>query len=80
MQVTKKLANLIDGELRAPAGGAYLDVFEPATGKVHARCPDSDARDVAAAVDAARAQVVTNQHLDALYQQALTAATRNYCN
>ncbi len=34
----------------------------------------------AAAVDAARAQVVTNQHLDALYQQALTAATRNYCN
>lgn len=32
------------------------------------------------ALDAARAQVVTNQHLDPLYQQALTAATRNYCD
>jgi aminomuconate-semialdehyde/2-hydroxymuconate-6-semialdehyde dehydrogenase len=47
------LANLIDGKLRAAEGGAYLDVFEPATGKVHARCPDSDARDVEAAVAAA---------------------------
>ncbi|HKV65536.1 MAG TPA: aldehyde dehydrogenase family protein, partial [Rhodanobacteraceae bacterium] len=50
---TITLANLIDGALRAPAGGAYLDVFEPATGKVYARCPDSDARDVEAAVAAA---------------------------
>ena len=47
------LANLTDGVLRAPAGGAYLDVFEPATGKVYARCPDSDARDVEAAMAAA---------------------------
>jgi aminomuconate-semialdehyde/2-hydroxymuconate-6-semialdehyde dehydrogenase len=44
------LANLIDGGLRAPAGGAYLDVCEPATGRVYARCPDSDARDVETAV------------------------------
>jgi aminomuconate-semialdehyde/2-hydroxymuconate-6-semialdehyde dehydrogenase len=50
---TITLANLIDGALRAPAGGAYLDVFEPATGKVYARCPDSDARDVKVAVAAA---------------------------
>jgi aminomuconate-semialdehyde/2-hydroxymuconate-6-semialdehyde dehydrogenase len=47
------LANLVDGQLLAPAGDAYLDVFEPATGKVYARCPDSDARDVAVAVAAA---------------------------
>lgn len=47
------LANLIDGRLAAPANGAYLDVYEPATGKVHARCPDSDAGDVEAAVAAA---------------------------
>jgi aminomuconate-semialdehyde/2-hydroxymuconate-6-semialdehyde dehydrogenase len=47
------LANLIDGKLAAPANGVYLDVFEPATGKVYARCPDSDARDVEAAVNAA---------------------------
>src|SRR5512146_1774590 len=48
------LANLIDGELHAPAGGAYLDVFEPATGEVYARCPDSDQRDVELAVRAAQ--------------------------
>ena len=48
------LANLIDGALHAPLGGAYLDVYEPATGKVLAHCPDSDARDVEAAVAAAR--------------------------
>ncbi|HJU07427.1 MAG TPA: aldehyde dehydrogenase, partial [Rhodanobacteraceae bacterium] len=48
------LANLIDGQLRAPATDAYLDVFEPATGKVYARCPDSDKRDVELAVQAAQ--------------------------
>ena len=48
------LANLVDGELREPATGAYLDVFEPATGKMYARCPDSDKRDVGAAVQAAQ--------------------------
>jgi aminomuconate-semialdehyde/2-hydroxymuconate-6-semialdehyde dehydrogenase len=54
---TFALANLIDGELRAPAGGAYLDVFEPAAGRTYARCPDSDARDVEAAVAAAERAV-----------------------
>ncbi|WIG54931.1 MAG: 5-carboxymethyl-2-hydroxymuconate semialdehyde dehydrogenase [Rhodanobacteraceae bacterium] len=47
------LSNLIDGKLIAPASGAYIDVFEPATGEVYARCPDSDTRDVEAAVVAA---------------------------
>src|SRR5690348_11718061 len=50
---TLTLANLIDGELRAPTDDAYLDVFEPATGEVYARCPDSSTRDVEAAVTAA---------------------------
>ena len=50
---TITLANLIDGQLVAPSGDVYLDVFEPATGAVYARCPDSDARDVTAAVAAA---------------------------
>ncbi|HJU26119.1 MAG TPA: aldehyde dehydrogenase family protein, partial [Rhodanobacteraceae bacterium] len=48
------IANLIDGELRASCTDAYLDVFEPATGEVYARCPDSDRRDVELAVEAAR--------------------------
>lgn len=50
---TLTLANLIDGELRAPTDDAYLDVFEPATGEVYARCPDSSTRDVEVAVTAA---------------------------
>ena len=50
---TITLANLIDGKLAGPANGAYLDVYEPATGKAYAHCPDSDTRDVEAAVAAA---------------------------
>lgn len=49
-----RLANLIDGRLQAPANDRYLDVFEPATGAVFAHCPDGDATDVDAAVQAAR--------------------------
>ena len=48
------LANYIDGRLCAPRNGRYLDVFEPATGAVYARCPDADASDIDAAVDAAQ--------------------------
>ncbi|MET0254356.1 MAG: aldehyde dehydrogenase [Luteibacter sp.] len=47
------LANLIDGRSHAPRGGRYLDVVEPAVGHAFAHCPDSDAADVADAVDAA---------------------------
>ena len=48
------LGNLIGGRIVAPRHGAYLDVFEPATGAVFARCPDSDASDVDDAVAAAK--------------------------
>jgi aminomuconate-semialdehyde/2-hydroxymuconate-6-semialdehyde dehydrogenase len=47
------LNNYIGGELVDPASKAYLDVYEPATGKAYARVPDSDANDVARAVGAA---------------------------
>jgi len=50
-----QLANLIDGRLQAPTIDRWLDVHEPATGQVLARCPDSDARDIDAAVAAASA-------------------------
>src|SRR6185312_72540 len=50
-----QFANLIDGRLRAPTNDRWLDVHEPATGRAFARCPDSDARDVDAAVAAASA-------------------------
>ncbi|UPG88801.1 aldehyde dehydrogenase [Luteibacter aegosomaticola] len=47
------LSNLINGEPRAPRGGRYLEVTDPATGQAYAQCPDSSAEDVADAVDAA---------------------------
>lgn len=49
-----RLANYINGESAPPAGGEYVDVFDPATGKKHAEAPASDARDVDAAVRAAQ--------------------------
>ena len=53
---TATLANFIDGRLQAPREGRYLDVFEPATGALFARCPDSGASDVEAAICAASAR------------------------
>lgn len=49
------LANLIGGRLLPPSGGRYLDIHEPATGAVYARCPASDGSDVSDAVAAAQA-------------------------
>ena len=49
-----KLANAIGGALVEPAGGAYFDDVDPATGAVCAQVPDSDERDVARAVEAAQ--------------------------
>jgi aminomuconate-semialdehyde/2-hydroxymuconate-6-semialdehyde dehydrogenase len=53
MDTLPTLANLIDGRLLYPSGARWIDVVEHATGKVFARCPDSDATDVDAAVAAA---------------------------
>jgi aminomuconate-semialdehyde/2-hydroxymuconate-6-semialdehyde dehydrogenase len=47
------LTNLIGGRATAPRSGRMLDVFEPATGQIYARVPDSDTDDVEAAVAAA---------------------------
>jgi aminomuconate-semialdehyde/2-hydroxymuconate-6-semialdehyde dehydrogenase len=48
------IKNYIDGRWSDPIGGAYLDNSEPATGLVYSKVPDSDARDVDAAVAAAQ--------------------------
>lgn len=47
--------NFIAGRLVPPVGGQYLASFEPATGKVWAKVPDSDERDLATAIAAAAA-------------------------
>ena len=49
----QKISNYINGELVAPMSGEYIDNFNPSTGAVYSLCPDSDDRDVQAAVEAA---------------------------
>lgn len=49
------LANYINGHEAKPTNGHYLDNFDPSTGRVYSRVPDSGEADVAAAVEAAKA-------------------------
>lgn len=49
------IRNYIGGNLIEPVSASYLDNINPATGKVYSLCPDSDERDVAMAVEAAKA-------------------------
>ena len=49
-----QIQNYIGGDWHAAQSGAYLDNYQPATGKVYSYLPDSDARDVELAVEAAR--------------------------
>ncbi|MGE0431695.1 MAG: aldehyde dehydrogenase [Planctomycetota bacterium] len=49
-----RIQNLIDGRMVDPAGDAWLDDVNPATGEVFARVPDSGADDINAAVEAAQ--------------------------
>jgi aminomuconate-semialdehyde/2-hydroxymuconate-6-semialdehyde dehydrogenase len=49
-----EIKNYINGERVAPKNGQYLDNYEPATGKIYSRLPDSDALDVVHAVKAAQ--------------------------
>lgn len=49
-----RLTNFVDGVYRAPDSARYMPVYEPATGRVYAEVPDSDATDIQLAVDAAQ--------------------------
>ena len=40
------IGNFINGEIVAPVGGEFLDNFDPSTGQVYSKVPDSDPRDV----------------------------------
>jgi aminomuconate-semialdehyde/2-hydroxymuconate-6-semialdehyde dehydrogenase len=51
----RKILNYIDGELREPVSGKWIDNIEPATGKVYSLIPDSDEAEVEQAVKAAKA-------------------------
>jgi aminomuconate-semialdehyde/2-hydroxymuconate-6-semialdehyde dehydrogenase len=48
-----RILNYIDGRFAEPAGGAFLDNVEPATGAVYSQVADSDERDIARAIESA---------------------------
>lgn len=50
-----EILNYINGQLQPALNGGWLDNYEPATGQVYGRLPDSGAEDVAAATIAAKA-------------------------
>jgi aminomuconate-semialdehyde/2-hydroxymuconate-6-semialdehyde dehydrogenase len=50
----QQIQNYINGNYVAPVSGMYIDNYDPATGAVYSRLPDSDERDVQLAVEAAR--------------------------
>ncbi|MDX2360618.1 MAG: aldehyde dehydrogenase [Crocinitomicaceae bacterium] len=49
----EKIQNFIDGEYCDPIDGQYIDNYEPASGKVYCQIPNSGAKDVERAVEAA---------------------------
>lgn len=49
----ENLLNFIDGDFKAPIGGAYIPSYNPSTGKVINMIPDSDGADVEMAVASA---------------------------
>ncbi|MCG8433751.1 MAG: aldehyde dehydrogenase family protein, partial [Gammaproteobacteria bacterium] len=50
----EKIANYIDGALKPPAEGNYLENFEPATGRVYSKIPQSGKDDLELAVASAK--------------------------
>lgn len=49
------IGNYLNGEILPPVSGDFLENFEPATGSAYSTVPDSDQRDIDAAVHAAAA-------------------------
>lgn len=49
-----KLTNYINGQQLPASSGEYIDIYEPASGKIYAQAPESDSEDVAKAVEAAK--------------------------
>ena len=54
MKTDKYLKNYINGALVPADSGAYLDNYQPATGKIYSQLPDSDTIDVERAVRSAQ--------------------------
>ena len=50
----KIIHNYINGELIKPQNSKYINVFNPSTGKIYAKCPDSNISDLKSAVTSAK--------------------------
>lgn len=50
----EEILNYINGEFKPARKKGWLDNYEPATGKVYSKIPDSDAEDITAAYEAAQ--------------------------
>jgi aminomuconate-semialdehyde/2-hydroxymuconate-6-semialdehyde dehydrogenase len=55
IKIMERIQNYINGDFCDPVGGQWIENFAPATGSVYGLLPDSDARDISMAVDAAQA-------------------------
>jgi aminomuconate-semialdehyde/2-hydroxymuconate-6-semialdehyde dehydrogenase len=54
LEIPYYLENYIGGDLIAPLNGKFIDNINPATGEVYGHIPDSDTKDVEAAIHAAQ--------------------------
>jgi aminomuconate-semialdehyde/2-hydroxymuconate-6-semialdehyde dehydrogenase len=61
----ERVTNYIDGKSVPPAGGAYVDGIEPATGRKLADIPDSDEADISCAAEAANRAFPAWSHVPA---------------
>ena len=50
----EQLTNFINGKFIQPKSEEYIDVFEPATGQVYSKVPNSNADDITTAFQAAK--------------------------
>lgn len=63
MTAIVNIDNYINGKMCQPVSNKYIDNYEPATGKVYGRIPDSDEYDVNLAVESATAAFPYWSHL-----------------
>lgn len=54
LAIPQQLRNFIDGQFCNPIEGKYIDNVNPATGKVYGQIPNSTAKDIESAVEAAK--------------------------
>lgn len=54
LAIPQQLRNFIDGQFSNPIEGKYIDNVNPATGKVYGQIPNSTAKDIESAVEAAK--------------------------